>query len=361
MALQILKCLSDVNVNFEIWVNSKNHIFVKKYSDLGLDLDTIKEIDIYSRGFALRVLPCNIIDLFTFAFKYLTSNKFDNVLYVDGEVFSSGFAPLVTKLFGCVNIIYCPLLPRLKLRNLLFNTILKTFFSISVVINELQLTYWGSFMPGRVLLIQNFINNTDNANNSVEVDELNAKLKDAIGDVLLSNRKNILIPGRIQFSQKKQDELIGLLAASEFLIDNFNFVFVGDGPDFNYLSKIISAKKINSKIKCFLIEWSDCLFADKIFKYWSAVLLNSDYEGEPVVFLKALQKGIPCLAPNNLVSENLVSSKLTFKRRDVDSLVSVLNNILLNEGSLCIIEQKYYIASRRNSSIEGQWIKLLTA
>ena len=38
-------------------------------------------------------------------FRYLSSAKFDIVLYVDGEVFSSGFVPLSSKIFGYRNYI----------------------------------------------------------------------------------------------------------------------------------------------------------------------------------------------------------------------------------------------------------------
>lgn len=97
--------------------------------------------------------------------------------------------------------------------------------------------------------------------------------------------------GRHDETQKKLTRIID--AAKMLQKDNLNFkvIFVGEGKDTNTYKKIVDFSGLKDKIKFVGVKKNPYPY----IKLADAVLLTSDYEGYPVVFLEALVLNKPII------------------------------------------------------------------
>lgn len=117
-------------------------------------------------------------------------------------------------------------------------------------------------------------------------------------NMLVNNKKinktfdnfNIISVGRLH-KDKKIDELIEIVS----IVNNYKtFYIIGDGDEYNNLSRQISNLKLNEKIK--LIGY---LKPEEISKYYqksSVFIMASKSEGLPMVLLESMSYGVPCIA-----------------------------------------------------------------
>lgn len=91
-------------------------------------------------------------------------------------------------------------------------------------------------------------------------------------------------------------------------IPNLRMVFVGDGPDKEFISKMLENKKLNEKVTL-LGNRSD---VDQLLSAMDILLFPSIFEGFPVTLVEAQATGIPCLVSNKVTQETDLTDKIYF-------------------------------------------------
>jgi glycosyltransferase involved in cell wall biosynthesis len=130
----------------------------------------------------------------------------------------------------------------------------------------------------------------------------------------------IYMIGRIVFSQKSQDGMIkAIRKLPPDIANRVRLNFVGDGPDLETLKELSQGLNV--------------VFHGWVEKWWEAqkaidlVVINSKFEGVPLVMLEAIALGIPVIAPDKdgmpdyLPPENLFSSSAGSVRPTLLSLL----------------------------------------
>lgn len=120
-------------------------------------------------------------------------------------------------------------------------------------------------------------------NNFIDGEKIKELSKEKVND-LKKTKLTFLNVGRHDENQKRLSRIID--ASNKLRNENFDFqvIFIGDGPDTNKYKEMIEDYKLDDTV----------IFLGKkenpypYFELSDAVLLSSDYEGYPVVFLEAL-------------------------------------------------------------------------
>lgn len=93
---------------------------------------------------------------------------------------------------------------------------------------------------------------------------------------------------------EKQKKLTRIIDAAKMLSDekiDFRILFIGEGQDTEFYRKLVNAYKLEDKIKFLGVKKNPYPY----MKLSDCVLLSSDYEGYPVVFLEALILDTPII------------------------------------------------------------------
>lgn len=162
-------------------------------------------------------------------------------------------------------------------------------------------------------------------NNFINGDEILEKEKEIVEDYKKDNGVPLFVNvGRHEEHQKK---LTRIIEATKKLVGegyDFKIVFIGDGPDsFNY-NALVKKYKLDDKIE-FLGRKANP------FPYYhmaDAVLLSSEYEGYPVVFLEAMILNKPILSTKVSDWENLDGKNGLFCDRDEESVYKNMKKYL---------------------------------
>jgi glycosyltransferase involved in cell wall biosynthesis len=99
----------------------------------------------------------------------------------------------------------------------------------------------------------------------------------------------VILVGRIQFRQKRQDFVIEHLGRIFGGADHAVLVIVGDGPDMPALRERVEASPLAGRIV--LTGWRDDVA--RVLQAADVLLLPSRFEGMPLVMLEALAMGVP--------------------------------------------------------------------
>lgn len=108
-------------------------------------------------------------------------------------------------------------------------------------------------------------------------------------------RKNIPLLVNVGRHEEHQKKITRIIEASKKLINEgyqFQIIFVGDGPDHEYYKKMIKEYKLDK----YLIFLGRKKNPYPYYKIADAVILSSEYEGYPVVFLESLVLNKPILS-----------------------------------------------------------------
>ena len=156
-------------------------------------------------------------------------------------------------------------------------------------------------------------------NNFINAEEINIKLKENC-DFKRNNNTLFVNVGRHDEKQKKLTRLIN--ASKRLKNDGYKFqvLLVGDGNDHQMYMDMVKKEKLGDYI----------IFTGKksnpfpYYKLADAIVLSSEYEGFPVVFLEAMLLGKPILSTKVSDYEELDNVYGMFCDKDEDSIYNML-------------------------------------
>lgn len=162
-------------------------------------------------------------------------------------------------------------------------------------------------------------------NNIIAADSIIQESKEEV-KIKLSNNPIFVNVSRHEEHQKR---LTRIIEASKKLVEEkykFQILFVGDGPD---------NKKYKEMVKKYKLE-KNILFIGKTsnpypyFRLSDVVILSSEYEGYPVVFLEAMVMNKPILSTRVSDYEDLEGKNGIFCEKTVDGVYKCMKQYLDN-------------------------------
>ena len=162
-------------------------------------------------------------------------------------------------------------------------------------------------------------------NNFINSDEILEKVKEEIDDFKKDKKMPLFVNvGRHDEYQKR---LTRVIESSKKLIEEgykFKILFIGDGPDYFNYSSLVKKYKIDDVIE-FLGRKSNPF---PYYKMADAVILSSEYEGYPVVFLEAMLLNKPILSTKVSDWEDLDGKYGMFCDRNEESVYQNMKKYL---------------------------------
>lgn len=146
---------------------------------------------------------------------------------------------------------------------------------------------------------------------------------------LLEEKKNMVTFLNIGRHDEKQKRLSKLIEATEMLKRDglkFRILFVGDGQDSNLYKKMVEDKKLEDTI----------IFLGKkknpypYYKISDCVVLTSDYEGYPVVFLESMILKRPIITTKVSDYEQIEGKYGIVTDKDVSDIYNAMKNFIQN-------------------------------
>jgi hypothetical protein len=121
----------------------------------------------------------------------------------------------------------------------------------------------------------------------------------------------------------KQKDITGLLKLLDHPNNPYeNMILIGDGPDREI---ILDAANHCQYLKVEIRGWLNADQIDDSTGTEDVLILNSLWEGEPLVVMEFLAKGLTCIAKDIAGVRGVIDKKLRF--RNQSDLLSILNNI----------------------------------
>ena len=117
-------------------------------------------------------------------------------------------------------------------------------------------------------------------NNFIDIDIINEKKKEKTGIVKAKNKSLFVFVGRLEEESKKITRIIDLVKN----IDEISVWIIGDGKDKEMYQDLIKENKLEKRIQLLGSIREPYNYMDKA----DYIILTSDYEGFPVVYLEAL-------------------------------------------------------------------------
>lgn len=163
-------------------------------------------------------------------------------------------------------------------------------------------------------------NKTKVFNNFIDVNDILLKSNEEIKEEK-PNNKLLVFVGRLDDSSKKLGRAINLVKN----IDNVTLWIIGDGQDKKLYEELVSSKKLRDRVK-FLGKKENPYPYIKIADY---VILTSDYEGFPVIYLEALTLNTDIITTISVSDDLIDISKLAhIISKDQDEMTKEVNKIL---------------------------------
>jgi len=153
----------------------------------------------------------------------------------------------------------------------------------------------------------------------------------------------ILYVGRLDYN-KGIEYLIKSFSKVVKYIPNAKLVLIGDGPQKNYINKMIDDLNLKKSIK--QIIWVNDVDLPKIYASSDVVVLPSLMEGFGIVLLEAMACGIPCIATKAGGVEDVIDNGKTgfiVPPADVDVLYHAIYDLLTDEDLM----QRFGVNSRK--------------
>ncbi|OZB49601.1 MAG: hypothetical protein B7X60_00565 [Polynucleobacter sp. 39-45-136] len=131
----------------------------------------------------------------------------------------------------------------------------------------------------------------------------------------------------------KQKDIVGLLNLLDHPKNPYkNVVLIGDGPDRQI---IIDAINLLQNLVVEVKGWLSSEKIDSSIGFDDILILNSRWEGEPLVVREFLAKGLTCIAKDIVGVRGVVDKKFRFKTQD--QLLSILNSCYQESKSAHIV------------------------
>ena len=164
-------------------------------------------------------------------------------------------------------------------------------------------------------------NKTKVFNNFIDVDNIILKSKEEIKEEKPKNGKLLVFVGRLDDSSKKLGRAINLIKN----INNTSLWIIGDGKDKELYKDLVKAHKLEDRIK-FLGAKENPYPYISLADY---IILTSNYEGFPVVYLEALALNTSIITTID-VSDDLIdiSDYASIISKDEEEMVKEVKEIL---------------------------------
>ncbi len=162
-------------------------------------------------------------------------------------------------------------------------------------------------------------------NNFINGDEILQKEKEKIDD--FKKEKGVSLFVNVGRHEEHQKKLTRIIEASKKLVKEgykFKILFIGDGPDYFNYNALVKKYKLDDVIE-FLGRKSNPF---PYYKLADAVILSSEYEGYPVVFLEAMLLNKPILSTKVSDWESLDGINGMFCERNEESVYRNMKNYL---------------------------------
>ncbi len=155
------------------------------------------------------------------------------------------------------------------------------------------------------------------------------KILEKSGEEILEKKQQITTFLNIGRHDEAQKKLTRLIEASERLKNEdlqFRVLFVGDGQDSNLYKEMVKSKKLEDTI-IFLGQKKNPY---PYYKISDCVVLTSDYEGYPVVFLESMILKTPIITTNVSDYEQIDGMFGMVTKKEVDDIYNKMKNFIQN-------------------------------
>ena len=174
---------------------------------------------------------------------------------------------------------------------------------------------------------KDFINKTSVIYNFIDAEEILRKSQEKVTDCCKEKTFTFLNVGRHTEEDKKLTRLIEV--AKKLKEDNLDFriLLVGSGNKTQEYKKMVNEYKLENNI----------IFLGKkqnpypYFKLADSLILTSEYEGFPVVYLEAMILNIPIITTNVSDSLRIIQNKHgVVTKKNVNSIYNAMKNAIIN-------------------------------
>lgn len=162
--------------------------------------------------------------------------------------------------------------------------------------------------------------------NFVDADPNPPSMADARSQLgLQRNEKIVGIVGRIQFSQKGHDLVIGALKLKPQCLDNVHFLIVGDGPDLKRLRNMVTEAGLAPKFTFLGWRKNDMV---TIYSALDVLLIPSLFEGAPLVMLEGLVYGKRIVGSDRTAMKDWLPRSNRFDPNSPKEIIDALESVL---------------------------------
>lgn len=261
----------------------------------------------------------NLFKRFGFLLKYY--NKFDTSISFATYLKSGSF---VARMASKNSILWCHADylslfngDKLKVKDFFEELYYDYFSKIVFVSKKAQSTFLDVFPEQK---------NTFYCNNLVDYNKIYKQSEEKIDIKYEPNIVTFLNVGRHDEKQKKLTRIIG--AAKKLKNRNYEFriIFVGDGKDTNKYKKIV--KKYNLDDRIIFVGKKENPYP--YYKISNCVVLSSDYEGYPVVFLESYILNKPIITTNISDFEDIQNGRGIVTNKNVEGIYKAMEKFICN-------------------------------
>lgn len=170
-------------------------------------------------------------------------------------------------------------------------------------------------------------------NNFIDVDTIKEKSKDKIKEKKDKSKKLLVFIGRLDDDAKKIGRTINLVKE----IDSINLWIVGDGPDKKQYEDQVRQNKLESRVS-FLGRKKNPYPYMRQADY---LILTSDYEGFPVIYLEAIVLKVPIITTIPTSDDQIdINDYANIISKEEKQMVTEVKTILKNPKKVPIIDLK---------------------
>lgn len=168
----------------------------------------------------------------------------------------------------------------------------------------------------------------------------------AVRAPLVSKGHRLVFLGRFDDAQKGLVELIDMLDLPGHSYSEL--ILIGDGPDKASIAARAAAAKF---VKVQLISWMSVTEVDDFLGMDDCLVMNSRWEGEPLVVREFAARGLPCVVRNIIGMRGVTKKSLRFV--DGRSLLEILNRLHGANRKSAFVRSKRVLQSRRIAIISS--------
>lgn len=197
-----------------------------------------------------------------------------------------------------------------KFKNIVFvsETSKQNFLNMLIKNDNTKLT--NNIVSKNLICIKNYIDKEKIIKKSKEVDVIENSEVDIINEAKNNNYKIFINVGRHNEHAKKLTRIIdSCIMLKEIGITNYLFIFVGDGEDRKLYEKQVKENNLEKNI---------VFFGEKVnpYPYYilaDFVVVTSDYEGYPVVFMES-----------QVLERKLITTDVSDSKKDIDNKTGIV-------------------------------------